>query len=277
MKTMILSLWSKVALMDFSDISGIVSDMDGVLWQGDESLPGLIEFFDLLREREIPYVLATNNSSKTRADYVSKLAGMGVLDVPEARIVTSGTATVSYLLAHYPTDTPIHVFGSDSLRLVVREAGYPLTNDEDARVVVAGLDWDLTYAKLRLAHTLIRRGADFIGTNPDTTYPAPGGPVPGTGSMLASLRASTGREPVIIGKPFAPMYEAALSVMGTPINRTLMIGDRLDTDISGAVTLGMRTALVLTGISTRADLNDGLRPDGVFDGLPGLIGALSSW
>src|ERR671925_436660 len=117
--------------MSFSDISGVISDMDGVLWQGDNPLPGLIEFFDLLREHRIPYVLATNNSSKTRADYVSKLAGMGVLDVPEARIVTSGTATVSYLLAHYPTDTPVHIFGSDSLRRVVREAGYTLTDDED--------------------------------------------------------------------------------------------------------------------------------------------------
>jgi 4-nitrophenyl phosphatase len=261
--------------MNFSDISGVVSDMDGVLWQGDEPLPGLIEFFDFLRARNIPYVLATNNSSKTRADYVSKLAGMGVIDVPEARIVTSGTATASYLLAHYPVDTPIHVFGSDSLRHVVREAGYTLTDDEDARVVVAGLDWDLTYAKLKRAHYLIHRGADFIGTNPDTTYPAPGGPVPGTGSLIAALRAATGREPVIIGKPFSPMYEAALKLLKTPANKTLMIGDRLDTDISGAVTLGMPTALVLTGISTRADLNGGVQPDGVFDGLPALIGALS--
>jgi 4-nitrophenyl phosphatase len=262
--------------MSFSQISGVISDMDGVLWQGDEPLPGLVEFFEFLRARGIPYVLATNNSSKTRADYLAKLAGMGVYNVSEQHIVTSGTATASYLCAHYPLDTPVHVFGSDSLRHVIREAGYRLTDEEDARVVVAGLDWELTYAKLKRAHYLISRGADFIGTNPDTTYPAPGGPVPGTGSMIAALRAATGREPVIIGKPFSPMYEAALSLLGTPLTKTLMIGDRLDTDISGAATMGMPTALVLTGISTRADLNDGLQPDGVFDGLPALIGALSA-
>jgi 4-nitrophenyl phosphatase len=138
-------------------------------------------------------------------------------------------------------------------------------------VVVAGLDWDLTYAKLKRASYLIRRGADFIGTNPDTTYPAPEGPVPGTGSMLAALRAATGRVPVVIGKPYPPMYEAALKVLGTPASQTLMIGDRIDTDISGAMPLGLRTALVLTGISTRADLADGIHPDGVFDNIPALL------
>lgn len=260
-----------------SEIRAIISDMDGVLWAGNTALPGLSAFFDWLRAREIPYMLATNNSSKTRADYVAKLAKLGVHDVPEDRIVTSGTATASYLLTHYPTNTPIHVFGSDSLRYVVRQAGYRLTDDGDARVVVAGLDWELTYDKLRRATKLIRAGADFIGTNPDTTYPTPDGPVPGTGSLIAALRAASGREPIIIGKPYPPMYEAALRALDVPAENTLMIGDRLDTDISGAVALGLQTALMLTGISTRADLNlNGVvQPDAIYDDLPDLLQALA--
>lgn len=257
------------------DVRAVISDMDGVLWQGDRALPGLIEFFDLLAARGIPYMLATNNSSKTRADYVNKLATLGVRDVPQERIITSGTATAAYLLTHYPTDTPIHVFGSDSLRYVVREAGYRLTDEDDARVVVAGLDWELSYPKLRRAAYLIRQGADYIGTNPDTTYPTPDGPVPGTGSLLAALTAATGRQPVLMGKPYPPMYEAALLALDTPAHQTLMIGDRIDTDITGAAALGLQTALVLTGISSLEDVNGTTPPDGVYPGLPDLLDALS--
>lgn len=258
------------------DVRAVISDMDGVLWQGDMALPGLSEFFEWLNVRGIPYMLATNNSSKTRADYVNKLAALGVRDVPQERIVTSGTATAAYLLAHYPTDTPIHVFGSDSLRYVVREAGYRITEDDDARVVVAGLDWQLTYEKLRRAAYLIRKGADFIGTNPDTTYPTPDGPVPGTGSLIAAISAATGRQPVIMGKPYPPMYEAALLALDVPAEHALMIGDRLDTDIYGAAALGLQTALVLTGISTRADINGDAQPTAVFAGLPDLLKALNA-
>lgn len=260
--------------MDSSQISAVISDMDGVLWQGDTALPGLTDFFDTLQHFGIPYVLATNNSSKTRADYVAKLAKLGVYDVAEGQIVTSGTATASYLRAHYPVDTPVHVIGSDSLRHVVREAGYTLTDGDETRVVVAGLDWQLTYEKLKRASVLIRRGADFIGTNPDATYPTSEGPVPGTGTLLAALQTASGRAPVIVGKPHPPMYEAALALLGKPAAHTLMIGDRLDTDISGAAALGLATALVLTGISSRGDIDAHIRPDAVFDNLPALLEAL---
>ena len=152
---------------------GVVLDMDGVLWHGDVPLPGLHEFFNLLNTKPIPYALATNNSSRTRQDYVHKLAKMGVLDVPAERIVTSGTATADYLRKHYAPGTPVYVFGSAALCNMISEAGFPVTDDGDARVVVAGVKWDLTYEDLKRTAYLIRVGADFIGTNPDTTLPPP--------------------------------------------------------------------------------------------------------
>ena len=263
--------------MVFSGIQAVISDMDGVLWRGDMALPGLGALFDLFGQRQIPFALATNNSSKTRDDYVRKLAKMGVPGITAEHIVTSGTATAAYLKKHYPVDTPVHVFGSYGLHDVVQEAGYSLTDNGDARVVVAGLNWELTYDDLRRAAALIRNGADFIGTNPDTTFPTPDGLSPGTGSLLAALQAATEVEPVVIGKPYPHMFEAALDLLGTPPEQTLMIGDRLNTDITGAVTLGLRTALVLTGITTKEELaTSDVQPDAVFDDLPSLVEALAA-
>lgn len=263
--------------MDYSDIQTIISDMDGVLWHGDVPLPGIHEFFDLLRDRQIPFALATNNSSKTRQDYVDKLAQMGVTGITPEHIVTSGTATAAYVAKHYGTSTPVHVFGSDGLRSIMRDAGFQLTNDGDARVVVAGIDWELTYEALKRAAYLIRNGADFIGTNPDTTYPMPDGPAPGTGSMLAALEAATGVKPTVIGKPFPYMFEAALDLLGSEPAHTLMIGDRLNTDIVGAVKLGLPTAMVMTGISDADEVRQSaIQPDAIYDDLPSLVEALAA-
>ncbi len=229
--------------MHLSDINGIIMDMDGVLWRGDVALPGLADFFDFLHARKLPFILASNNSSRTRADYVAKLTKMGITRVTEAEIVTSGTATVDYVQMHYPPGSAVHVLGGDGLKAMMRAAGFSLT--DDARIVVAGIDFDLTYDKLRRAARLIRDGADFIGTNDDATFPTDDGLVPGAGSILAALKTATDRQPFMIGKPNAPMFDAALRLLGTAPQSTLMIGDRLDTDILGAQQAGLKTALVL--------------------------------
>lgn len=263
--------------MDFSTIKAIISDMDGVLWHGDMPLPGLPEFFELLHTRALPYVLATNNSSKTRQDYVGKLAKLGVPNINLDHIVTSGTATAAYVKKHYDANTLIHVFGSEALCSMIRDVGFNLTDNGDAGVVVAGIKWDLTYADLKRASAIIRGGADFIGTNPDTTYPMPDGPAPGTGSMLAALQAASGRDPVIIGKPHPHMFEAALDLLGTAPEETLMIGDRLNTDIVGAARLGIRTAMVLSGISSASEVQASeVQPDALFDDLPALLTVLAA-
>jgi 4-nitrophenyl phosphatase len=237
----------------------------------------MVVFFEWLRAREIPFALATNNSGKSPATYVQKLAKLGVPDVRNEQIVTSGTATVSYLQARYQPGTPIHVLGGDGLRQVTAEAGFTVT-DDGVKAVVVGLDPQLTYEKLKRAALLIRDGADFIATNQDVTIPVPEGLAPGAGSLVAALRAATEQDPIItIGKPGAPLFESALRILGTEPQHTLMIGDRLNTDIEGASVLGLLTALVLTGVSTRAEAEIVARPPGgIYDDLVALMSAWRS-
>jgi 4-nitrophenyl phosphatase len=261
--------------MEFSTINGVILDMDGVLWRGDEPLPGMADLFQFFRSRGIRFVLATNNSANSPADYVGKLARMGINSVNEQQIVTSGTAAVNYLQMHFPSGTNVHVLGGDGLKELIAGAGYALA--DDAQVVVAGIDTALTYDKLKRAALLIRKGANFIGTNADVTIPVPDGLAPGAGSILAALRAATDCAPIIMGKPNAPMFEAALRVLNTDAAHAIMIGDRLQTDILGAQAVGMRAALVLTGVTSQDDLNASpILPDAVYNGLPELVAAWRS-
>jgi 4-nitrophenyl phosphatase len=259
--------------MDFSTIRAVVMDMDGVLWRGDTPLPGMIALFERLRARNLPFMLASNNSTTAPTDYAAKLARLGVANIAPREIITSSTATASYLQTHYPAGTRVYIIGMDGLRRVLTEAGFTIA-DEDVRAVIVGGDFEVTYAKLKRATLLIRAGADFIGTNPDPTFPLPEGLAPGAGSLIAAVRTATDCEPVIIGKPGRPMFEAALQQLGTAAAETLMIGDRLDTDILGAQRAGLRTALVLTGVTHRDQLPASpIQPDAVFDDLPALLDA----
>lgn len=268
--------------MNYKHIRGVVLDMDGVLWRGMQPLPGLPELFAWLAESQTPYALATNNSSKTQADYIRKLATMGIDGVPEERIITSGTATAAYLSSRYIPGTRVHLLGMAGLAQILTEAGFDVvtggdaddTDDEPIEVVVAGVDFELTYAKLRRAALLIRAGAEFIGTNPDRTFPSPEGLVPGAGSLIAALEAATDRRAIIMGKPASPMFQTALDVLDVPPAQALMIGDRRDTDILGAQEVGMQTALVFTGVTTPDDLTGGeVWPDVAYEGLPDLLKA----
>lgn len=264
--------------MKFSQITGVVMDMDGVLWRGDVPLPGLHDLFDWLRESGTPFALATNNSTRTPAEYAAKLARMGVVDVPERNIVTSSTATATYLQARYPAGTHIYVFGMDALRTVVLSAGFEIAGDDEMPpVAVIGGDFEMTYTKLKRASLVLQAGAYFVSTNTDKTFPSPEGLIPGAGSMLAAIEAAAGRSPdVVIGKPNAPMFEAALKVTGTSAETTLMIGDRLETDILGAKNAGMKAALLFTGVNTPDDLTadaETVWPDVAYEGLPDLVRA----
>lgn len=269
-----------MGLMKYNDIAAVVMDMDGVLWRGSEPLPGLQEIFQWLLESGIPFALATNNSSRTPASYVEKLAAMGVPDIPEQAIVTSATATAAYLQTRYLAGTKLHVVGMNGLRQSLDAAGFDIsgthTEDDPVKAVVVGIDTDLTYEKLKQAALLIRAGADFIGTNPDKSLPAPEGQLPGAGSLLAALEAATDVSPTVIGKPEAPMFEAALKVVNAAPEKTLMIGDRLETDIAGAQKVGMKTALVFTGVTSAEQLSsaaNSIWPDVAYEGLPELIKA----
>ena len=255
-------------------IKAIISDMDGVLWRWTQPLPGMTEFFRLMIDLKIDFVLATNNSRNSPADYTKKLAMMGVCGIEPRHIVTSGTATAIYLQNEYPAGTGIYVVGGDGLKQILINAGFVLV-EYGAELVVCGIDFDLTYNKLQTATLLIRGGTHFVGTNPDSSFPSPAGLIPGAGSILALIEAASGQQPTIIGKPERGMFDAALLQLGTRPEETLMIGDRIGTDIQGAQALGIKTALVMTGVETDDSLRaSAVKPDMVFAGLPELLAAL---
>ncbi len=244
----------------FTDVRGLIIDMDGVLWHGEQPQAGLGEFFQQLRELSLPFVLATNNASLTADQYVDKLTKLGV-EIALDEVLTSGMATASYLAERYsPHSTRVFVIGGIGARQPLLDQGFTLTDLNDvageqrAHLVVSGLDKSLSWDKLVTAALNIQAGADFYGTNGDVTLPTELGLIPGNGATLAALTAATGVVPTIIGKPEPIIYQQALAKLGIAPEHTVAIGDRLDTDILGAVRTGIRSLLVLSGVSRVADL-----------------------
>ncbi|WP_031433510.1 HAD-IIA family hydrolase [Methylomarinum vadi] len=246
-----------------SNINALIIDMDGVLWQGSTPLPGLNEFFSTIRALRLPFILATNNASLTLEQYIDKLEQMQVR-VQRSEILTSGMATAHYLAQqHDPDSTRVFVIGESGAKLPLLEQGFTLTDIDDIRndkrdsgadIVVCGLDRELSWDKLATAALNIRAGALFIGTNGDVTLPTERGFAPGNGATLAALEAATGVKPTVIGKPEPIMYQQAMAILGTTAAETIAIGDRLDTDILGAVRADMRSLMVLSGISSQQDI-----------------------
>ncbi len=255
------------------DITHLIIDMDGVLYRGDEPLPRLREFFAFLRQRQVPFILATNNSTRTPQEIVRKLAKMGA-EVFPSEVLTSGQATARFLANEYPPGTRVHVFGMPSLRQAMQEEGFVLA-DQDVAVVVASMDRDVTYEKLRRATLLIRGGARFVATNRDPTYPSEEGLIPGTGSMIAALEAASGVKPRAIGKPEPTMFQLAMLQMDARLETTATIGDRLDTDILGGQRAGLITICVLSGSSNRAEA-EAFGPDFIFEDIAHLLATWQS-
>jgi 4-nitrophenyl phosphatase len=242
-------------MVSLRNLRAFIVDMDGVLWEGDRPMPGLAEFFQTLRERNLRFVLATNNASKTPEQYVSKLAQRGVA-VSRDEILTSAQAAALYLRQHSANGARVFAIGEDGVTQALAEQGFTLAGlyEADAQYVVCGMDRGLTWDKLATATLNLRAGAGFIGTNPDTTLPTEHGITHGNGAILAALQTASGVAPTIIGKPEPIMYQLALARLGADLGTTAAIGDRVETDILGAVRAGIRSILVLSGVSTRAQL-----------------------
>lgn len=252
--------------MDLKTIDSFIIDMDGVLWHGNNPIDGLIDFFAALRESAMPFVLATNNASLTQQQYINKLATMGVTVMAD-EILTSSMATANYLAKHQAQDKRrVFVIGEDGLRQPLIEQGFTLTDlyqvnqtekgiyDQGADIVVSGLDRKLTWDKLATATLNIRAGAAFYATNVDATLPTELGEVMGNGGTIAALEAATNVKAISIGKPEPILYQQALTTLKSHAAGTVAIGDRLNTDILGAVNTGMRSILVLTGVSSEKDI-----------------------
>ncbi len=250
--------------------------MDGVLWLGNQAMPGLPEFIATLRRLGIRFILATNNASKSGDEYVAKLAGMNAT-VAYDEILTSPQATASYLAQRAP-DARIFTIGEPGLTSELVSKGLtvvPQDHPDGATHVVVGWDRQLTYSKLAEACLLIRAGAVFIGTNPDVTYPEARGIVPGNGATLAALQVATDVQPIIIGKPQPEMMLQAMQRLGSTPADTAVLGDRLNTDILGGQNAGLTALLVMSGVTTPEILmSSPIQPDYVFDDIRAVAAGL---
>lgn len=247
-----------------ASLQHLIVDLDGVLYRGKEPILGAAEFVRFLRRREIGFVLATNNSTKTPAQYVDRLAEMGI-EVVAGEVLTSAQATAGYLRTLVPAGTRVFVVGMDGLRAALEEAGFALV-EEDAAYVVVGMDFGICFERLAQATLQLRAGAEFIGTNPDKTFPSERGIIPGAGALLAFLETASGKPPTIVGKPGTAMLEQALVRLGAQHRTAAMLGDRLETDILAGKRAGLCTILVLSGVTDSQGLTASeVQPDLVFE------------
>jgi len=222
--------------------------MDGVLWRDSQPIGDLPNIFKRIHALGWKVVLATNNASRSVSQYLEKLHSLGV-DLQPDNIITSSQATVHYLLKLHPKGGNVYVIGEKALEQTLAESGFENCAENPLAVIVS-FDREVTYEKLRRGTLLVRSGVKLIATNSDRTFPSPEGLIPGAGSILAAVVTATDTTPVVIGKPEPEMYNIALDRMRSTAETTLVVGDRLETDIAGGQLLGCRTALVLSGVTT---------------------------
>ena len=225
-------------------------DLDGCVWVGDQPIEGSVDAIEQLRSAGKRIAFATNNSRRTGEDYVRKLWGMGV-QASVQDVVTVGGA-MQHLLAETRRGMGTFVIGTEAMFRHVTDAGLKVVNNTDMStraelVVVSGTE-DVSYDDVRVACLALRRGADFLATSRDPTYPMPDGLWPGTGAILAAVETASERTAVIVGKPEPQLFYTALDRLGE--GRTLVVGDRLASDVEAAKRANLDAALVLTGDTT---------------------------
>jgi len=225
-------------------------DMDGVIVREDHLVPRADQLIARLAETNHPFLILTNNSIYTPRDLAARLGRLGLAVTPNA-IWTSALATAKFLDDQRPGGTAF-VIGEAGLTTALYEVGYTLS-ETDPDYVVLGETRTYSFERISRGIQLISRGARFIATNPDPTGPSPTGPLPATGSVAALISAATGVQPYYIGKPNPLMIRSALRQIGAHSESTVMIGDRMDTDIVAGIEAGLETILVLTGITETED------------------------
>jgi NagD protein len=252
-----------------------LSDMDGVLVHEEDAIPGAADFVGRLQEMGRPFLLLTNNSIYTPRDLKARLHRSGI-DVPEDSIWTSALATAQFLNDQRPGGSA-YVIGEAGLTTAMHEIGYVLS-ERDPEYVVLGETRTYSFEAITTAIRLIERGARFIATNPDPTGPSVNGPIPATGSVAALITRATRVEPYFVGKPNPLMMRSALNRIDAHSETTVMVGDRMDTDIVAGLEAGLRSILVLTG-STRPDQVERFpyRPTQIVDSVADLIDLVEEW
>lgn len=246
--------------------AGVVFDLDGVLYLADTPMPGAAETVAAVRAAGLGVAFVTNNASRTPEQVAAKLSGMGV-PATVTEVITSSQAAARLI----EPGSRCLVVGADGLRTVLERRGCGFTDDPDrAETVVVGFTPDLVWDDLRRATLALRRGARYVATNADVAFPSPEGLVPGNGATVAALNAASGRTPEIAGKPYPALFEAVVERLRT--GPLLMVGDRPETDITGAQALGWDTALVLSGVTSREEADEvDPAPTYILDGVADLL------
>jgi 4-nitrophenyl phosphatase len=248
----------------------LILDMDGVLFRLNTPIEGAVQFLTHLQESDCRFLLVTNNSTLTPAQYVDKLSQMGIT-IDGARILTSGEATAMYLARLAPPGTRVFVIGENGIRAALEKRGFILAEDSNVSYVVCGLDRQVTYDRLTTACLAIRAGARFIATNPDKTLPTERGLIPGARAIFTAIQVATDTVPVVVGKPEPAMLEMALQTLGVGAEHTAIVGDSLETDIVGGRRLGLGTILVMSGVTSAEQLErSSIQPDLVYKDIASL-------
>jgi len=251
-------------------------DLDGVVWIERTPVRGARKAVEKIREMGMKIVFTTNNSARTRREYVKMLESVGI-EAKEEEVLTSGYATAVYL-SRSTKRARVYVMGEKGLKEELKRAGIvvvPMDRAEKATHLVVGKDSGINYKKIWACLRTLMAGAEFVATNTDPTYPTERGVAPGAGAMIGAVTGCSGRTPdVIMGKPYPHMLKLALELMGIPATQTAIIGDRIDTDIRAGKSMGMRTILVLTGVTKKDVLKKAGRaiaPDFVFNSLAEVV------
>lgn len=259
----------KMTIKEIKDKPAFICDMDGVLYHGNKLLPGVKEFVNWLKTEDKRFLFLTNGSSRTPRELSRKLLALGV-EVSPQHFYTSALATAEFLKRQKP-DGSAYVIGDAGVTNALYNINYTISDTSPDYVVISETN-DYTYPKMIKAVECIKRGAKLIGTNPDLTGPGENGIIPATGSLTAPIELSTGSKAYYIGKPNPLMMRHALKKLGMRREDTVIIGDRMDTDILAGIETEITTVLVLSGVTARDHLFAyAYQPDAVLNGVSDLV------
>lgn len=252
----------------------LLADLDGVVYEGSVAIKNAVETLNKIVEQNIPVGYVTNNSSRKPETIVAQLVDLGLSSKPED-IISSGQTAVELLQTKIPAGAKVLVVGGDGLRARVLAGGFEIvsSSDEKPQAVIQGFSPDVSWKDLAEASYSIQNGAIWVATNNDWTLPQEKGLAPGNGTLVGAVHTAVGQLPIVAGKPEPAIFETALKVFGS--QSPLFVGDRLDTDILGANRAGIKSVLVLTGVSTRKDVLAAAaeeRPAYIIETLDGLLG-----
>ena len=256
-------------LTDIRDKHGFIIDMDGVIYHGNRLLPGTSEFISWLQTHDKKFLFLTNSSERSPRELVQKLERLGI-SVGETHFFTSALATAAFLHSQCPNGSA-YVIGDAGLINALYAVGFAM-NDVNPDYVVVGETRTYNYDKITHAIRLVLAGAKLIGTNPDVTGPAAEGLVPATGALMTPIELATGSKAYYVGKPNPLIMRHALKTLGCQREQTVIIGDRMDTDIIAGIESGIETVLVLSGVTTEADLKKfAYRPNIILKGVGDIV------